>query len=186
MQSPQASFPDGLDDAALMTQVRDGSDEAFALLVRRHQRPLLNFFFRMGVYNGAEDLAQETLLRVYRARQRYRPEARFTTFLYTIARHVAVDGFRRVARRRRLQEAVEAETPTAGDGGLPALRARLDVREALASLPANLREVVVLAVFEGLRYEEIGNVLGIPEGTVKSRMFTAVARLREYFHAKPG
>ncbi|MGQ9662388.1 MAG: RNA polymerase sigma factor [Kiritimatiellia bacterium] len=89
-------------DADLMLEVADGSEEAFAELIRRHQDSLLNFFVRMGAHYHAEDLVQETFLRIFRWRKRYRPTARFRTFLYVVARHVWVDNCRRLFTRERL------------------------------------------------------------------------------------
>ena len=76
-----------------------GDRDAFELLVRRHHQPLLNFFLRMGVDRDAEDLVQQTFIRLYNYRQRYRPSAKFTTFLYLLARQVWVDELRRRGRR---------------------------------------------------------------------------------------
>ncbi|MBP7830881.1 MAG: RNA polymerase sigma factor [Kiritimatiellae bacterium] len=170
------------DDFELMRLVRGGDPEAMACLVRRHQGPLLNFFRRMGACTDAEDAVQETFIRVYNYRDRYRPTAKFTTFLYTVARHVRNDLLRKVMRREALVERISAEPeatpPAPGPGGVAW---RLDIHAALARLPEKLRGVVVLGVYQGLRQEEIAAVLGIPLGTVKSRMFNALERLKEIF-----
>jgi len=181
MSAPETSPPSEPTDVQLMQQAAEGSRAAFEALVRRHQQPLLNFFWRMGVYTDAEDLVQETMVRVYRWRGRYRPTAKFTTFLYTVARNVMLDAWRRSKRRAELAEELQAEGRDADDGGMARARLRLDVQPALRRLPEKLRSVVVLNVYQGLRYEEIGRILRIPEGTVKSRMFTALGRLKEMF-----
>lgn len=153
-----------------------GRQEAFALLVRRHQRPLMNFFLRLGAdVHRAEDCAQETFLRLFKYRDHYRPSAPFPAFLYTLARHAWVDCRRRASRWQR------AEAALAGRSGLPATPPsddRLDLRAAIHSLPPRLRWVVVLSVNQGLSYAEIAAVLGIPEGTVRSEVFHARRRLR--------
>ncbi len=168
-------------DEELMDLSRAGSRDAFGALVRRHQQPLLNFFLRLGAdIHGAEDCAQESLLRLYRYRDRYTPSSPFPAFLYTLARHAWIDCSRRRARRAAvpLERAAAMGSERAPDD-------RLDLRAALATLPQKLRMVLVLSVDQGLNLAEIAAVLGIPTGTVKSRMFHAVRRLREVLHAQP-
>jgi len=169
------------DDIALMAAVQAGRREAFAVLIGRHQLKLVNFFRRQGAYHDAEDLTQETLLRLFRYRHKYRPTAKFTTFLYTLARHVWVDHLRQMQKRERIAERGAAEQPDCDDRAQDQARVRLDAQTALDQLPEKLRSVVVLSLYQGLRYEDIAAVLSVPVGTVKSRMFLAMIRLREYF-----
>jgi RNA polymerase sigma-70 factor (ECF subfamily) len=168
-------------DVALMMEVAQGSEEAFIVLIHKHQGPLVNFFRRMGAYQDGEDLAQETFVRLYKARTRYKPAAKFTTFLYVIARHVLADHGRKWFQRERLRIGLLREPARAGEA-IPAAAGRMDVEAALGSLSDKLRSVVVLNIYQGLRYEEIAKVLEIPEGTVKSRMNLAIKALREYLH----
>jgi RNA polymerase sigma-70 factor, ECF subfamily len=166
-------------DVALMLDVVSGSHESFAALIRRHQDALLNFFTRMGAYLDGEDLVQETFLRVYRYRERYRPTARFKTFLYVLARHVWADRCRKSMRRERLTFWLRADAEIRD--GAPAERCRaaeLDVQAALNCLSPKLREVLVLSIYQGLRYQEIADILDIPLGTVKSRVNLALAAMR--------
>lgn len=174
------SIPD--EDAALMDRIREGHPEALESLVRRHQQSLVNFFRRMGAYMDAEDLAQETFIRVYKYRDRYRPTAKFTSFLYTVARHVWLDLLRQSRKREELTRRLEADGPRSSDGGHPATRLKMDVDGALRRLPEKLRSVIVLSFYQGLKYEEIATVLRIPLGTVKSRVFLALARLKEVWN----
>jgi len=170
------------DDCELMLAAGAGDEASFALLVDRHGRDLLNFFSRMGAGGAAEDLAQETFLRLWGARARYRATARFTTFLYTVARRVFFDLCRAEKRRGLFAERLARETPASTDGGMAAARRRMDVLAALDALPPRLKEVLVLAVLQDLPYAEIADILSIPVGTVKSRVFTALGFLRETFH----
>ena len=170
------------DDFALMAQVRDGREDAFRRLVERHQRPLLNFFARMGASNHGEDLAQEIFVRLWNYRNKYKPTAKFTTFLYTLARHAWLDFVRRQARFQQFSDRYREEVPASGDGGLGQLRRQLDVQAALDRLSPKLRDVLVLAIHQGLAYDEIARILGIPVGTVKSRAFNALSTLQEMFH----
>ena len=173
---------DRMDDVELMLRVCGQDDsEAFALLVSRHQKILLNFFARSGVQYDSEDLVQQTFLRLYRYRHRYVATAKFTTFLFLLARQVWIDELRRRQRRQRLVENLAAEPheefaapaePSAGAQG------DLDLARALAALPEGLRQVVELAVYQELPYAEVAEILEIPVGTVKSRMFNALAKLR--------
>jgi len=168
-------------DETLMLKTAAGDTWAFATLVKRHQDPLLNFFRRLGVYTDAEDLVQETFVRLYNYRDRYRPTAKLTTFLYTIARHAWIDGLRKVKRQEAFVEELQADSPTSSEGGMRLVALRMDAQQALQQLPEKLRSVVVLSLYQGLRYEEIAAVLGIPVGTVKSRMFNALNQLKEIF-----
>ena len=136
----------------------------------------------MGAYSDAEDLVQETFVRLYRGRVRYRPTARFTTFLYVLARHAWADHGRRAWRRDRLETGLEAEAAITDRGGDPAAANRLDVQAALDRLSPKLKEVLVLNVYQGLRYQDIADGLGIPLGTVKSRINLALQELRKQFH----
>lgn len=138
----------------------------------------MNFFRRCGVYTDAEDLVQQTFVRLYRYRDRYTVRAKLTTFLYLLAKQVWIDELRRRRRRDRLSKELAAQpepaaVPLSGAGG-----GHLDIEAALAELPAGLREVVVLGVYQGLPYEEVASILKIPVGTVKSRMFNALRMLR--------
>ena len=165
-----------------MLETAAGSDVAFAQLVRLHQNRLLNFFTRMGVYNDGEDLVQETFVRLYKARARYRPTAKFTTFLYVLARHVWADRGRKIKMRDRVEECLKTDAEIGGGMVVPPVTgAGLDVQEALDKLSPKLREVIVLNVYQGLQYQEIADVLEIPLGTVKSRMNLALKELREQF-----
>jgi RNA polymerase sigma-70 factor (ECF subfamily) len=165
------------EDCALMRGVGEGREDALACLIRRHQTPLLNFFARMGAHGDGEDLVQETFLRLYRYRHRYRPTARFTTFLYVLARHAWADRCRKVMRREKLTLRLQTEEEVAVRPGAPP-GATMDVQEALNALSPKLKEVLVLNVYQGMRYQEIADVLGIPLGTVKSRINLAISAMR--------
>jgi len=174
-----SSPPDA--DVRLMLETAAGSEAAFAELIRRNQNGLLNFFVRMGVYNDAEDLVQETFLRVYKARGRYRPAARFTTFLYMLARHVWSDRGRKAKMYKRLDDSLKTDAEIGGGVTLPVSAAGMDVQEALNRLSPKLREAIVLNVYQGLRYQDVADALEIPLGTVKSRINLALQELRGMF-----
>ena len=148
------------------------------------RKNLLNFFWRQGVSSfEAEDLVQETYLRLWNYRQAYRPSARISTFLFLLARQVRIDALRRQTRRENREERWGKEQPTS-EGPKP-IGIREDVRWALARLSEPLREVVELGVFQDLPYAEVSEILDIPIGTVKSRMHTALKKLKEIFD-EPG
>ena len=172
------SVPVEIPDALLMQRVAQGSREAFADLVRRHQAGLLNFFVRMGAYSDGEDLVQETFLRLYRYRERYRPTAQFTTYLYVLARHVWADHGRRHGRRERLVNGLTDEAKIVDRQSGTGAGSAMDVQAALDRLSPKLRDVIVLNVYQGLRYQEVADVLGVPLGTVKSRIALAIGELR--------
>lgn len=170
-------------DEALMLAAARGDAAAFTALVEKFRNAILNFFIRSGVQQSdAEDLAQTTFVNVWKARARYSPSARFSTFLFSVARNAFVDYIRRKDARRRLEEGARAR---AFDAATERRRAAPDLRRAVAALSAPLRETVALAVFAEMPYAEIAETLGIPEGTVKSRMFNAIAKMKEYFKNNP-
>ncbi len=146
---------------------------------KKFERNLLNFFWRQGVsFDEGEDLVQETFLRLWKYRDDYEPTAKLSTFLFLMARQVRLDALRRDVRRARREEAWGREQPTACEpGDCP----REDVRWAVARLSEPLRDVVELGVFQDLPYAEVSAILGIPVGTVKSRMSNAIKKLKEIF-----
>jgi len=155
------------------------SGEELIAEARKSERQLLNFFWRQGVsYTEGEDLVQETYLRLWEYRDRYVPTAKLSTFLFLIARQVRIDALRRVTNRERREESWGREQP---DVAAPALPTREDVRWAVSRLTDPLREVVELGVFQDLPYAEVSEILGIPVGTVKSRMSNALKKLKEIF-----
>jgi RNA polymerase sigma-70 factor (ECF subfamily) len=177
-------------DERLMARFQRGDARAFEVLVSRHRTPVFSFLLRLvGERTRAEDLLQEAFLRVVRAAPEWEARARFTTWLYGIARNLAIDESRRAAFRRT--EPLEGAGPgcdppaalLASGDPLPdraaeaaLLRPRLEA--ALASLPAEQREVFLLREQAGLPFREIASVTGTPENTVKSRMRYALEGLR--------
>jgi RNA polymerase sigma-70 factor (ECF subfamily) len=190
--------PSEEEDTRLMCRARDGDVEAFALLVGRHRARVESFLYRLCSDRGkAEDGAQEVFLRLWLARHRYQPCARFTTFLYQVAHNYWLNELRK-ARARPVEGAWHEEPEPDGGPGDPRAASRLPpapaatephyqlflryrqwrIREAIARLPEPHRLVFVLGHLEGRRIAETAEILGIPEGTVKSRMHTAVRLLR--------
>ncbi len=158
------------------------SDDELLLEARKYEKRLLNFFWRQGVKQSeGEDLVQETYLRLWKYRREYKPTAKLSTFLFLMARQVRIDALRRQTRREAREESWGKESATSADSGLERSDARADVRWALAQLTEPLKEVVELGVFQDLPYAEVSAVLGIPVGTVKSRMSNALKKLREIF-----
>jgi len=166
-------------DEELMSLCAQGDKAAFNTLVRKYQFELLNFFSRMGDYKGAEDLTQETFLRLYRYRNRYKPSAKLKTFLYLLARRAWIDHCRASGRRRERYEEYRREQELHAPSAEPLLEeARARVEAALNELSEEMRMVVVLSVYQGFKYREIAEMLEIPLGTVKTRMHNALKRLR--------
>lgn len=182
-------------DEELMLAFRDGEAAAFEELVSRHKRGLYNFLLRSVHHRArAEELLQEVFLRVIRAKDRYQQTARFTTWIYTIARNLCVDESRRQKFRRTLPleakrrgrggdfglsildrtEAQQVPTDIASEGA----KIRQRVADAIDNLPEDQREVFVMRQFGGLSFKQIGAAVGAPENTVKSRMRYALDKLR--------
>jgi RNA polymerase sigma-70 factor (ECF subfamily) len=178
----------------LMLRVRDGDVAAFAELVELWQDRLVTLFVHQtGDHALAEDLAQETFMRVYRARDRYRPTAKFTTWVHTIANNLASDLRQRAYRRleRGVPHAVSASSSSIGldqlavaaSGLLPARVAdqgelQRMVQRALATLNERQRMAVLLAKFEHCSHEEIAAAMGLSVPAVKSLLFRARDQLR--------
>ncbi len=179
-------------DEKLMLRFQAGDARAFEALVRRHRTPVFSFLLRLtGDRGRAEDLCQEAFLKVVRAAAGWQERARVSTWLYAIARNLAVDESRRMAFRRaepldgpggRGADA-PAEDP-APDRVADAALVRPKLEAALAALPAEQREVFLLREHAGLRFGEIAEVTGAPENTVKSRMRYALEALRSELAAR--
>jgi RNA polymerase sigma-70 factor (ECF subfamily) len=176
-------------DAELVAAWQGGDESAFEELVRRHQQRVFRLLMRMmGNRDEAEEVAQEAFISLYRHGKRFRSEALFSTFVYRVAANAALNRRRTLGRTRaRLQKL--AVRQAAGDD-LPqqprdpedsTLGGELSqgVREALETLSPSLRMPVILYDIEGLSYAEIASVLGVAEGTVKSRIHRARKALRQ-------
>jgi RNA polymerase sigma-70 factor, ECF subfamily len=163
-----------VDEAALVQAAGNGDREAFMQLVRVHQAGVRAFAH--GLLSDrvlAEDIAQEAFLRAWRGLGTFRGDAAFSTWLYAIARRVALDQLRRPALRTvPVQQVAELADRRAGD---PVLRG--DLERALGALEAAQREAFLLVVVLGLSYREAGGLTGCPAGTIASRVFRARARL---------
>ena len=152
------------------------SDEELLAEARKFEKNLLNFFWRQGVqYSEGEDLVQETYLRLWKYRREYKPTAKLSTFLFLMARQVRIDALRRQTRREGREKSWGKEAATTAAPSVGSADAREDV------LSEPLREVVELGVFQDLPYAEVAEILGIPVGTVKSRMSNALKKLKEVF-----
>ncbi len=176
-------------DAQLMLRVREGDEGSFALLLNQHRRPVAHFLFRM-VQNQAvsEELAQEVFLRVYRSRASYEPTAKFTTWLYRIATHVALNSIRD-RKHERGQESLEEEVVEGVGRQIADLQpnvehrmvrdARLqEVRKAIDELPEKQKAAVLMHKYQELGYDQISKALGISESALKSVLFRAYETLR--------
>jgi RNA polymerase sigma-70 factor (ECF subfamily) len=177
-----------------MLRYRDGDVRAFELLVTRHRKPLFNFILRfVRDTAAAEDVTQETFLRLVKGADAYERQAKFTTWLYTIARNLCVDASRRGKHRKAasLDAPIGDEDGSASlldlvpDGGAAVDRQaqskelRLRLQQAIEALPDEQREIFLLREVADLQFNEIANVIGCPENTVKSRMRYALEKLRE-------
>lgn len=169
------------DDQVLVDRARKGDLDAFDALVARHQAGLVRYLTMMlSRPADAEDVAQEALLRAYRALKDFRGQSAFRTWLYQIAGNAARTHLERRRTRQEDQPAADEvfDVPS-GESLERRLEAQNAVRWALAQLPEDWREAVVLRDIEGLDYKEIAQALGVPMGTVESRIFRGRQRLRE-------
>ena len=183
-------------DEALLGRLRAGDRSVFGTLVRRYERELYGYLRRyVGDDDLADDVFQNTFVAVFRKIGQYEPGRAARPWLYAIATNQAIDAMRKRARQgdraadartapdeegeqRPLFELAAAPGPDPGEAADRAEQAER-VRAAVAKLPELLRQVVVLAYFQGLKYKDIADVLGIPVGTVKSRLHAATTKLTE-------
>jgi len=182
-----------MSDAEIMLRVREGDDGGFNFLIEKYRKPIVNFMYRM-VHNQAvaEELAQEVFLRVYRSRQTYRAEAKFTTWLYRIATNLGVN-HARDTKQERAAQTIYLDQPDPETGTTPDVadmhpgaeeemvkdeRMRA-IRKHVMALPERQRTAVLMHKYQGLDYKEIGQVLRLSESATKSLLFRAYQTLRE-------
>lgn len=185
----------GRSDEELMLSYRGGDEAAFEMLYRRHEKPLLNFFYRV-VMNAveAENLCQETFFRIVRAKKKYEATAKFKTWLFQIALNLCRDRLRRMKHRSHISLNTQASSQNDGDIELQELisdpssdlekhmeKEELGalVQGAITSLPEDEHLVVVLKEYQGTKFSEIANIMNSPIGTIKSLNHRAHKKLRK-------
>lgn len=186
---PQPADIRAVVDFALMKRIGEGDHEAFRQLVERHQNSVIGTVAKMlGNFSEAEDIAQQVFLRIWRNAKRYRPEAKFTTYLFTITRNLVFNETRRKSRKKEVSsdereensnQMVEASPDRQPDAELLQAELQRAVDDAIAALPETQRMAVVLRRYEQLSYEEIASVLGLSVSAIKSQLFRARTALRE-------
>jgi len=189
--SSNASSLSSAADRELVATAAQGLEGGFEELVRRYQRPISAYVYRMvGDYDCALDLTQEIFIKIYASLSRYRPEFKFSTWIYKIAHNAAIDHLRRNAgRERSLSNGTESEPQqlTIESKGLSPeqqserAERRLEIESVVRLLPTAYRELIVLRHSQDLTYEEIVEVTGLPLGTVKNRLFRAREMMRQQF-----
>jgi len=189
-----------LSDEDLLTRFRKGNREVFGTLVRRYQRELYGYLRRyLGDPHLADDVFQTTFVQVFAKAAQYEPGRPVRPWLYAIATNQAIDALRRIGRhqavsleqmetepdgeRRGLIEMLEAREADPFDN-VDAAETRELVRACLDRLPDFLKQVVLMAYYQGLKYQEIADALEIPLGTVKSRLHAAMMKLTEIWNCE--
>ena len=183
-------------DADLVVRALAGREDGFEELVRRYQRPIVAYVYRMiGDYDTALDLAQEVFIKVYNSLGRYRPEFKFSTWIYRIAHNASIDHLRRAGSSRTEELEIEGasgstfEKPVASKSLTPEQETergerRAEIEEVVRQLAPAYRELIVLRHSHDLSYDEIAEVTGLPLGTVKNRIFRAREAMRELLVAR--
>ena len=176
-------------DFSLMERVGAGDHAAFRQLVERHQNAVIGTVTKMlGNSSESEDISQQVFLRIWRNARRYRPDAKFTTYLFTITRNLVFNETRRRGRKKEVSsdereensnQSIEASPHQRPDSELLQAELQQAVDKAIASLPDVQRMAVVLRQYEQLSYDEIAGVLKLSVPAVKSLLFRARATLRE-------
>ena len=182
-----------MEDSEVMLELKAGNMAGFDYLLQKYRKPIINFMYRMTRNQAvAEELAQEVFLRVYRSRETYRAEARFSTWLYRIATNLGVNQARDTRHERTAStvylDEPDSETGTSPDvaDSAPGAEARLlrdermaAIRDHVMSLPERQRMGVLMHKYEGMDYKQIGEVLKLSESATKSLLFRAYQTLRE-------
>jgi len=189
--SPNSMSFSSAADRDLVISAANGVEGGFEELVRRYQRPISAYVYRMlGDYESALDLTQEIFIKIYGSLSRYRPEFKFSTWIYKIAHNAAIDQLRRnTGRERSLINGTESDNydlPIESEGLSPEQQSereeqRVEIEAVVRSLPTAYRELIVLRHSQDLTYEEIVEVTGLPLGTVKNRLFRARDMMRQQF-----
>lgn len=186
--TPSHDDPNAI-DVALMKRVATEDEKAFRELVERHQNAVIGTVAKMlGDATEAEDIAQRVFLRVWKHAKRWRPEAKFTTYLFTITRNLVYNESRRRSRRKEVSSDERSEDrgaePAADsrsepDSELLKTEMHMEIDEAIQSLPEAQRTAVILYSYESMPYDEIAKVLDTSVSSVKSLLFRARGTLRE-------
>jgi RNA polymerase sigma-70 factor (ECF subfamily) len=176
-------------DAELMLRVKEGDGASFGVLLEKHRSPVVHFLYRM-IQNHAvaEELAQEVFLRVYRSRSTYEPTAKFTTWLFRIATHLALNSLRD-GKNERLHDHLDDDTNDLPVRQVSDRRPSVEqtmvyevklteIRQAVAALPEKQRAAVLMHKYEEMEYTQIAGVLSCSESAVKSLLFRAYETLR--------
>lgn len=169
------------EDALLMGRVAHGDEAALVSLVRRWQNPLINFFYRsLSSRADADDLAQSVFIKLHRAAHRYQPTARFSTYLFHIARRVLLNEFRRQGRKPlHLLAPEDLPSPSAPDPAIKLLELEEIFQNTLLLMPENHRSAILLLRQQELSYAEIAEIMETTEGMVKTWIFRARQLLKE-------
>jgi len=176
-------------DEELIARFQQGDNYAFDLLVKRYKDPLLNFVFRfLGNASEAEDVVQETFLRLFKNKHYYKEIAKFSTWIYTIAGNLAKTELRK--RKRKKFFSIHQHAPEDRDFELPDTDATPEeatdaqitdqiIQTAINKFSPKFKEVIILRDIQGFSYEEISEVINVPLGTVKSRVNRARLKLQD-------
>ncbi len=180
-------------DREIVNEVLQGNTELFQLVIYRYQKAIFNYIYRMVKHRQeAEDLAQETFVRVFSKLKRYDHTYEFSTWVYRIALNVCRDFFRKKKffffslqnpvgeeEESEFADFIEQESFCDPDGVILNQELKLEIERAIMRLPVKFREIIVLRHIDGLSYEEIANVTSLPIGTVKTYIYRARKKLQE-------
>jgi len=168
-------------DSSLMREVREGELASMAVLFERHHRPLFHYFVHMnGNRELSEDLVQDVFVRMMKYRNSYRPDKPFAAWMYQIARNAQNDAM----QKRKFEVELGHADVSSSHGMDEKLKHEQEIellRQAMARLPLEKRELLVLSRFQNLKYEEIASILGCEVGAVKVRVYRAVRALGQIF-----
>jgi len=176
-------------DIALMLKVRSGDENAFEELIERHQSAVIGTVAKMlGNASEAEDIAQQVFIRLWKSAPRYKPKAKFTTFLFTITRNLVFNESRRKSRKKEFsmeerEDDFHLQTKdsqgASPDQELLQQELRQAIDQSIAKLPEKQRLAVILRRYEDMPYEEIGEIVGLSVSATKSQLFRARQTLRD-------
>jgi len=170
-------------DEILMDEIRAGNSQAFDVLIYRYEKSILNYLYRwVGDFHHAEELCQEVFLRVYKSALRFDSNQKFSSWIYRIANNLCIDEYRKNKHVKKIDiEGIEVPSDENLEEIVEKQELQECVKKAVMALPESHRAVLILKHYQNLSYNEIGEILNCPVGTVKSRMHYALMELKKLF-----
>ena len=174
-------------DEILMEELQAGNNKAFDVIIYRYEKAVLNYIYKfVGNFHQAEEISQEAFFRVYKYALKFDTKRRFSTWLYKIANNLCIDQLRKKKDETLDVTELKLASKDNTEKAIENLELQDKVKKAIQNLSESHRSVLILKHYQGMSYQEIGEILGCPLGTVKSRMHYALTELKKILAEKRG